>query len=57
MDTVNKKSIKTKEDVKQLFKKMIDDKNAWIECVREGRPVSELGERGIKIAKLDDVLA
>ena len=29
-----KKTIKTKEDVKQLFKKIIDDKNAWIECVR-----------------------
>ena len=49
--------IRTKEDVKQLFKKMIDDKNAWIECVRAGRPVSELGKRGIKVVKLDKVLS
>ena len=56
MDTIDKKTIKTKEDVKQLFKKMIDDKNAWIECVRVGRSVAELEQRGIKIAKLGDVL-
>ena len=57
MNTNDKKTVKTKEDVKQLFKKMIDDKNAWIECIRAGRSVSELEQRGIKIAKLDDVLA
>ena len=56
MDAIDKKTIKTKEDVKQLFKKMIDDKNAWIECVRAGRSVAELEQRGIKIAKLGDVL-
>ena len=56
MDTIDKKTIKTKEDVKQLFKKMIDDKNAGIECVRAGRSVAELEQRGIKIAKLGDVL-
>lgn len=57
MSTIDKKTIRTKEDVKQLFKKMIDDKNAWIECVRAGRPVSELEKRGIKIVKLDKVLS
>ncbi len=57
MNTIDKKTIRTKEDVKQLFKKMIDDKNAWIECVRAGRPVSELEKRGIKIVKLDKVLS
>ena len=56
MNTIDKKTIKTKEDVKQLFKKIIDDKNAWIECVREGRSVSELEQKGIKTAKLGDVL-
>ena len=56
MNTNEKKVIKTKEDVKQLFKKMIDDKNAWIECIRAGRSVSELEQRGIKIAKFGDVL-
>lgn len=57
MNTIEKKTIKTKEDVKQLFKKIIDDKQAWIECVRAGHSTSELEERGIKIAKLNDVLA
>ena len=56
MNTTDKKTIKTKEDVKQLFKKIIEDKNAWIECVRAGRSVSELEQRGIKTAKLGDVL-
>ena len=55
VNTIDQK-IRTKEDVRQLFKKMIDDKNAWIECVRAGRPVSELGKRGIKVVKLDKVL-
>ena len=57
MNTIDKKTIRTKEDVRQLFKKMIDEKNAWIECVRAGRPVSELEKRGIKIVKLDKVLS
>ena len=56
MNTIDKKTIKTKEDVKQLLKKIIEDKNAWIECVRAGRSVSELEQRGIKTAKLGDVL-
>lgn len=56
MNTINKKTIKTKEDVEQLFKRIIDDKNAWIECVRAGRSVSELEKQGIKTAKLGDVL-
>ena len=57
MNTIDKKTIRTKEDVKQLFKKMIDDKNAWIECVRAGRPVKKKKKRGIKIVKLDKVLS
>lgn len=57
MDTINKKIIQTKEDVKQLFKKIIDGKDAWIECVCSGRSVAELEQRGIKVAKLDDVLS
>ena len=57
MNTTDKKTIKTKEDVKQLFKKMIDDKNAWIEYVRSGRSVSELEQRGIKTVKLNQVLS
>ena len=36
---------------------MIDDKNAWIECVRSGRSVSELEQRGIKTVKLNQVLS
>lgn len=48
--------IRTKEDVKRLFVKMIEDKDAVVECVRQGRSISELNERGIKVAKLADVL-
>ena len=57
MNTTDKKAIKTKEDVKHLFRKMIDDKNVWIECVRSGRSAAELRQRGIKIVKLNDVLS
>ena len=52
MNTNEKKVIKTKEDVKQLFKKMIDDKNAWIECIRAGRSVSELDKEVLKYLSL-----
>lgn len=56
MNEAVKKTIRTKEDVRQFFQKMIDDKKAWTECVRAGRPVSELKQQGIRVAKLNDVL-
>ena len=48
--------IKTKDDLKKAFRRMIEDKQAVANCIREGRSLSELRERGIKIAKLTDVL-
>lgn len=48
--------VKTKDDVKRIFRRMIEEKQAVADCVREGRSLFELRERGIKVAKLTDVL-
>ena len=47
--------IKTKDDIKKFFRRMIEDKQAVADCIRAGRPLSDLKDRGIKIAKLTDV--
>ena len=49
--------IKTKDDIKKFFRRMIEDKQAVVDCIRAGRPLSNLKDRGIKIAKLTDVLS
>ena len=49
--------IKTKDDIKKFFRRMIEDKQAVSDCIRAGRPLSDLKDRGIKIAKLTDVLS
>lgn len=49
--------IKTKDDIKKFFRRMIEDKQAVAGCIRAGRPLSDLKDRGIKIAKLTDVLS
>lgn len=54
--SVDSQMIKTKEDVKRFFQKIVDDKKAWTECVRAGRSVAELEQRGMKFAKLSEVL-
>lgn len=51
-----KEQIKTKEDVKRFFQKIIDDKHMCIQYMREGRPLSELRSRGIRVAKISEVL-
>ncbi len=51
------RNIKNKKDVKKFFQKLMDDKAAWIDCVCNGRSVTELEARGMKVAKLSDVLA
>ncbi len=48
--------IKTKDDIKKFFRRMVEEKQAVADCIREGRSLSELKERGINIAKLVDVL-
>ena len=50
------KKIKTKKDVIQFFKEKMADKQAWIDCVRAGRPLSELKRRGMEVAKLNTIL-
>lgn len=50
------KKIKTKKDVIQFFKEKMADKQAWIDCVRSGRPLSELKSRGMEVAKLNTIL-
>lgn len=47
----------TKDDIKKFFRRMIEDKQAVADCIRAGRPLSDLKDRGIKIAKLTDVLS
>lgn len=49
--------IKTKDDIKKFFRRMIEDKQAVVDCIRAGCPLSDLKDRGIKIAKLTDVLS
>lgn len=51
-----KEQIKTKEDVKRFFQKIIDDKHMCIQYMREGRPLSDLRSRGIRVAKISEVL-
>ena len=51
-----KEQIKTKEDVKRFFLKMMEDKYTCIEYMREGRPLSELRSSGIRVAKISEVL-
>ena len=45
-----------KQDVKKFLQQFVDKKQACTDCVCEGRPVSELASRGIKVAKLSEVL-
>ncbi len=47
-----KKKIKTKEEAKAFFQKIIDDKNAMIDCIENGGDMKALiKSRGIEIAK------
>lgn len=47
-----KKNIKTKEEAKSFFQKIIDDKNAMIDCIENGGDMKALiKNRGIEIVK------
>lgn len=47
-----KKKIKTKEEAKAFFQKIIDDKNAMIDCIENGGDMKALiKNRGIEIVK------
>lgn len=42
----------TKDEAVKAAKKMITAKNEWCECVRSGRSLSTLNEKGIKLAEI-----
>lgn len=47
-----KKKIKTKEEARAFFQKIIDDKNAMIDCIENGGDMKALiKNRGIEIVK------
>ena len=48
--------MKTKQDVKAFLYPFIEKRKAWEECIHKARPLSELNARGIKVAKLSEVL-
>ncbi|OUP34655.1 hypothetical protein B5F25_05430 [Bacteroides sp. An19] len=56
-DFITINQVKTKQDVKKFLQQFVDKKRACTDCVCEGRPVSELASRGIKVAKLSEVLS
>ena len=53
---IDPNQMKTKQDVKAFLYPFIEKRKAWEECIHKGRPLSELNARGIKVAKLSEVL-
>lgn len=53
---IKKEQIRTKQDVKNFLQQFIDKRKMWEECLRSGRPLSELKSEGINVAKLSEVL-
>ncbi|BBL00455.1 hypothetical protein A3BBH6_06910 [Alistipes onderdonkii subsp. vulgaris] len=51
MKMFNKKKAQ-KEQVLAAVNKAIADKNAWLNCVRQGKPLSSLKEQGVVLSKL-----
>lgn len=42
----------TKEEAIKVAKRMIDVKKEWCECVRSGRSISSLKEKGIHLVEI-----
>jgi len=42
----------TKEEAIKAARKMITTKNDWCECVRSGRPMSTLTQKGVKLVSI-----
>lgn len=51
MRMFNKKKAQ-KERVLSAVSKMIADKNVWLDCVQQGKPLSSLNEKGVVLSKL-----
>lgn len=51
MKTKNTKAF-SKEEAIAAAKKMLSDKQEWLDCVRNNRPLSTLKDKGIVLSKL-----
>lgn len=54
-DFISKEQVKTRQDVKKFLQQFIERRKAWEDCIRSGRPLSELNVRGIKVAKMSSM--
>ena len=41
-----------KERVLSAIEKMVSDKNAWLDCIQQGKPLSSLEGKGVVLSKL-----
>lgn len=51
MKVFNKKKAQ-KEQILSAVSKVIADKNAWLDCVQQGKPLSSLKKQGVVLSKL-----
>lgn len=51
--TINQ--VRSKQDVKRFLQQFVDRKVAVVNCVREGRPLSDLESQGIIVAKIREI--
>lgn len=47
--------VKFKQDVKRFLQQFVDRKAAVVNCIRDGRPLSELESQGIIVAKIREL--
>ena len=51
--TINQ--VRSKQDVKRFLQQFVDRKAAVVNCIRDGRPLSELESQGIIVAKIREL--
>ena len=51
--TINQ--VRSKQDVKRVLQQFLDRMAAVVNCVREGRPLSDLESQGIIVAKIREI--
>ena len=47
--------VKCKQDVKRFLQQFVDRKAAVVNCISDGRPLSELESQGIIVAKIREL--
>lgn len=47
--------VNCKQDVKRFLQQFVDRKAAVVNCIRDGRPLSELESQGIIVAKIREL--